>query len=135
MKDQIQQAALKWAEAVKTRIPQHVVDLYHPDGCLWGTLSPVIRHGHGPICDYFEGFLQKEGLQCRFIDGVIRTEGVFAFYSGSYEFSWRIGNDTVAVPARFSFVYRNEKGRWLIMEHHSSLFPELPFNPASYLNK
>jgi hypothetical protein len=29
----------------------------------------------------------------------------------------------VVRPARFSLVYRNRGGRWLIMDHHSSVVP------------
>jgi hypothetical protein len=29
-------------------------------------------------------------------------------------------------PARFSFVYRNRDGRWLIVDHHSSAIPAPP---------
>ena len=32
MSDQIRIAARKWAEAIETRIPQNVLNLYHPGG-------------------------------------------------------------------------------------------------------
>ena len=133
MTEPIKETALRWAAAVKTRKPDNVLELYHPDGVLWGTLSPVVRHGKEAIHDYFTGFLQKEGLTCSFNNGVIRLADGFAFYSGDYEFTWEHHGKEVRVPARFSFVYKLEEGQWLIMEHHSSLFPELPFDLSKFM--
>jgi uncharacterized protein (TIGR02246 family) len=132
MADKIHEAALKWAEAIQSRDPENVLKLYHPEGSLWGTLSPVLRHGYPAISEYFDKFLQKEQLKCDFQDGVIREHQEFAFYSGSYTFTWKDSDKKVVVPARFSFVYRKVGDQWLIMEHHSSLYPELPFKIGKY---
>lgn len=133
MTDPIKETALRWADAIRTRKPENVLQFYHPEGVLWGTLSPVIRHGHPPILEYFIGFLKWEDLACTFIDGVVRVHDDIAFYSGTYRFSWIIGKKNIFLPARFSFVYKKEGEQWLIMEHHSSLFPELPFKVRKFI--
>ena len=133
MPDQISKTAMKWAQAIESRSPENVLRLYDPDGLLWGTLSPVVRHGHQAILEYFIRFLQWEDLKCEFTEGIIRMHDDFAFYSGSYVFTWKVRNKIVKVPARFSFIYKNEDGEWLIMEHHSSLFPEQPFRIRKYM--
>ena len=125
--------SLKWAKAIKKRSPETILELYHPDGVLWGTLSPVIRHGKPSIHDYFVGFLNREELECSFTQSQVREFGDFLFHSGSYVFTWKAGRHRIKVPARFSFVYKKEDGRWLIIEHHSSLFPELPFKGRKYI--
>ncbi len=125
--------SLKWAKAVKSRDPEQVLQLYHPDGVLWATLSPVIRHGHPAIHDYFVGFLNREGIECKFTSNQVREYGEFLFHSGAYVFTWKAGRNTIRVPARFSFVYKMEAGKWFIMEHHSSLFPDLPFKGRKYI--
>jgi len=136
MADQIHEVALKWAQAMQSRVPENVLRYYHPDGLLWGTLSPVVRHGHRAISEYFVKFLQWEDLKCEFSkEGIIRVHDDFAFYSGSYVFSWKVSGKTAIVPARFSFVYKKENGEWLIMEHHSSLFPEQPIRIRKYIRK
>ena len=135
MSDQIREIASKWAEAVGSRYPENVLGLYHPEGSLWGTLSPVLRQGHPAILEYFINFLSREDLKCEFTDGSIRIWDDYAFFSGSYVFTWKVSGSTVSVPARFSFVYKNENGNWLIMEHHSSLFPELPLRIRKYMRK
>ena len=132
---QIQEMAQKWAEAVQSRLPENVLGLYHPNGLLWGTLSPIVRHGHQAILEYFVKFLQWEDLKCEFTEGIIREFDDFAFYSGSYVFTWKVSGKTVEVPARFSFVYRKVNDQWLIMEHHSSLFPDTPFRIRKYMRK
>jgi uncharacterized protein (TIGR02246 family) len=127
--------SLKWAKAIKSRDPETVLELYHPDGVLWATLSPVIRHGKPAIHDYFVGFLNRDALECKFTHNQVRDYGDFMFHSGSYVFTWEAGRYKLKVPARFSFVYKREDDRWLIMEHHSSLFPELPFKGRKYIVK
>jgi len=134
MPDQINEVALKWAQALQSRFPENVVGLYHPDASLWGTLAQEVRHGHPAIFEYFFRFLQKEDLKCEFTDGIIRVHNDFAFYSGSYIFTWKAADKTINVPARFSFVYKKENDQWLIMEHHSSLFPDQPFRIRKYIS-
>ena len=136
MSAEIREVAMKWAQAMQSRSPENVLRLYHPDGTLWGTLSPVVRHGNSAILEYFIKFLQWDDLRCEFTDeSVIKVYNDFAFYSGSYIFSWTARNKLVKVPARFSFIYKKENGEWFIMEHHSSLFPELPFRIRKYFIK
>ncbi|NTV83511.1 MAG: SnoaL-like domain-containing protein [Bacteroidales bacterium] len=135
METQIRAAALKWAQAIETRIPENVLKVYHPDGSLWGTLAQEYLHGLKAMEGYFVNFLDKEELKCEFREDHIRIFNEFAFYSGSYEFTWLFSGKMVCLPARFSFVFRKVKGEWLIMEHHSSLFPPKPFPIRKYLKK
>jgi hypothetical protein len=52
--------------------------------------------------------------------------GDTAIKGGTYTFtSVREGKPTTT-PARYSFVYRNRDGRWLIVDHHSSALPAPP---------
>ena len=123
MKERIQDAANRWADAVGTRVPENVLKAYHTDSGLWGTFSGKYMHGHEEIKEYFIELSQKENLKCEFITGYVRQFQEFAFFSGSYEFSWTESGNSIHKPARFSFVYKKESDQWLIIEHHSSLFP------------
>jgi hypothetical protein len=135
MEEQILKAALKWAQAIESRFPENVLRMYHPDGALWGTLAQEFRFGHQEIFGYFVNFLNKEDLKCEFKDGYVRLYEEFAFYSGSYEFTWNFADKIVVLPARFSFVYKREEGNWLILEHHSSMFPDKPFRIRRFFRK
>jgi hypothetical protein len=135
MEDQILKTALNWAQAIETRCPENVLKMYHPEGALWGTLAQEFRFGHEEIFGYFVNFLNKEELKCEFIEGYVRIYDEFAIYSGTYEFTWKFAGRNVLLPARFSFIYKKEAGNWLIMEHHSSMFPEKPFRIRKYFRK
>lgn len=135
MQDQIINSATKWAQAIESRTPENVIKLYHPDGVLWGTLAQEYRHGHKNIVHYFDSFLDKEDLRCEFKDGIIRVHHDLAFYSGAYEFTWTFAGKPVVLPARFSFVYKKVHDDWLIMEHHSSMFPDKPFRIRKFIKK
>ena len=72
------------------------------------------------IEDYFVRFLAN-GPVGKIDEGNIRTFGEMAINSGIYTFTFK---DGAAVSARFTFVYRWNGQRWLIVEHHSSQMPE-----------
>ena len=121
---EIESALNSWCSAVKTRVPENVVEHYAEDGVLWGTVSPVIRPGHELIREYFIHFLSKEDIQGEVTDQNIRVYGDIAINSGSYIFSWKAKGSPVSAEARFSFVYKKDNGKWLIVDHHSSFKPE-----------
>jgi hypothetical protein len=53
----------------------------------------------------------------------IRVYGDIAINDGSYTFSETRDGKEVIRPARFTFVYRNHNGHWMIIDHHSSAKP------------
>ncbi len=110
----------EWNSALRTGDPKKVAALYETTGILLPTVSNKVRHNHTEIEDYFVHFLAK-GPQGAIDEANIRTFGQIAINSGVYTFSF---NDGSAVQARFSFVYRWNGQRWMIVEHHSSKMPE-----------
>jgi len=120
--DEKQIAALfdEWNNALQTGDPEKVTALYETNGILLPTVSNKVRHNHAEIEDYFVHFLAK-GPQGKIDESNIRTFGQIAINSGIYTFSFKDGS---SVQARFSFVYRWNGQRWMIVEHHSSITPE-----------
>ncbi len=53
----------------------------------------------------------------------VRVYGDTAVDSGTYTFWLTRDGKIEAVPARYSLVYRNRGGKWLIVDHHSSRVP------------
>lgn len=135
MEDQILFAAGQWAKAIRSRFPENVLQYYHSDAVLWGTLAQEFRHGHKEIITYFVNFLDKEDLKCEFKDGTARIYDQFAFFTGSYVFTWKFAGKKIVLPARFSFVYMKDNETWLIMEHHSSMYPDQPFRIRKFIQK
>ena len=109
-----------WNAALKTGDPQRVASLYAHDSILLPTMSNRVRRTPAEIVDYFEDFLsnQPEG---KLEDSNIRIFDDVAINSGVYVFSFGDGSKA---RARFTFVYRWDEERWLIIDHHSSQMPE-----------
>ena len=110
----------EWNTALQTGEPKNVTALYESNAILLPTISNQVRHNHEEIEDYFIHFLAK-GPKGVINESNIRTFGNIAINSGIYTFTFNDGN---SVQARFTYVYRWNGQRWLIMEHHSSALPE-----------
>lgn len=120
-------ATQAWIDAMNSRDPERVVALYDPEAVLWGTISPVLRDRPAAIQEYFDA-LRSYPPEFKVAVGEqrIRIFGDIAINTGSYSFSNVRDGKPTNRPARFSFVYRNRDGRWLIVDHHSSAAPAPP---------
>ncbi|MGH8381247.1 SgcJ/EcaC family oxidoreductase [Pseudomonas sp.] len=110
----------QWNNSLQSGEPQQVAALYSDDAILLPTLSSEPRLSATSRIDYFKGFLSKQP------SGALDTHHVtlgcnMANLSGLYTFT--LAQTGEQVPARYSFTYRLEGGRWLINSHHSSLLP------------
>jgi uncharacterized protein (TIGR02246 family) len=110
----------QWNSALQTGDPKQVAALYATDAILLPTVSNQVRHNHQEIEDYFVHFLAK-GPQGKIDESNVRIFDDIAINSGVYTFTFSGG---ASVQARFTYVYRWEGQRWLIIEHHSSAMPE-----------
>lgn len=110
----------QWNNALKTRIPKNVVALYEHNAVLLPTISNKVCHNHEEIEEYFINFLAQEPV-AKIDETNIRIFDQVAINSGVYTFSFKDGNK---VQARFTFVYRWDGVRWIIIKHHSSRMPE-----------
>lgn len=110
----------EWNGALQTGNPKNVASLYEANAILLPTVSNKVRHNHEEIEDYFVHFLAK-GPQGKIDEANVRVFSDIAINSGMYTFSFK---DQSSVQARFTFVYRWNGQRWMIVEHHSSMLPE-----------
>ena len=126
-RDDVASATRAWAEAMTQHDIERVYALYDPEAVLWGTRSPTIRSSPEKVRDYF-GILKTVPATYKVTLGEqnVRIYGDMAINSGSYTFSQVENDKEVLRPSRFSFVYRKNNGRWLIVDHHSSAVPEAP---------
>lgn len=117
-------ATKAWAEAMTAHDAERVLALYDSDAVLWGTRSPTLRDTPAKVSDYFK-ILGTVPSSYKVVLGEqrIRVYGDMAINSGTYTFSEERDGKEISRPARYSFVYRNHGGRWLIVDHHSSLVP------------
>jgi len=103
---------------------ERVIALYDAEAVLWGTRSSTLRDTPATVRDYFK-ILQTVPSSYRAVLGEqrIRIYGDIASNTGTDTFSEDRDGKSITRPARFSFVFRNRDGRWLIVDHHSSAVP------------
>jgi uncharacterized protein (TIGR02246 family) len=126
-KEDVAAATQAWAEAMTRHDVDRVLALYDSEAVLWGTRSPALRDSPLALRDYFN-ILRTVPSSYKAVLGEqrVRIYGDMAINTGTYTFSEVRDGKEIVRPARFSFVYRNRNGRWLIVDHHSSAVPEPP---------
>src|ERR1700730_18601315 len=115
-KEDVATATQAWIDAMNSRDTERVVVLYDPEAVLWGTVSPTIRDNPSTIRDYFKT-LPTFPPEFKDVIGEqrVRVYGDTAINSGTYTFSSVRDGKPITIAARFSFVYRNRDGRWVII--------------------
>jgi len=114
-----------WSMAYSANDVDTLVNVYHPDAVLLGTVSPVMSEGREAIRTYF-GRLKGSGNT-----NTLSTMRFFelsddsALVTGFYTFA---STDPAAPkrPSRFTMLVTRRGGEWHIAHHHSS-----PLVPAA----
>jgi uncharacterized protein (TIGR02246 family) len=114
----------QWIEAFNARDAQRIAALYAPDAVFWGTISPTLRRTPEAVLEYFQSSVaRRPKLRMTLVDEHPRVYGDIAINTGAYTSREPRDDGEVVQPSRFTFVYRREGGRWMIIEHHSSRVP------------
>lgn len=113
-----------WIDGMTRHDIDRVVALYDSEAVLWGTRSPTLRDNPSTVRAYFN-ILSTVPPSYKAVLGEqrIRIYGDIAINTGTYAFSEVRDGKEIVRPARFSFVFRNRNGHWLIVDHHSSAVP------------
>jgi uncharacterized protein (TIGR02246 family) len=120
-------ATAEWAETFNTRDPVRIAALYAPDAVFWGTVSPTIRTTAEQILEYFVSSAKRRPtLRMSLGEQHVRVYGDTAFNSGYYTSRYVQDGQEIVTPMRFTFAYRMQDGRWMIVNHHSSRIPAAP---------
>ncbi|HEY7650522.1 MAG TPA: SgcJ/EcaC family oxidoreductase [Methylomirabilota bacterium] len=126
-KEDVAAAAAEWTKLFVDDNPDAILALYAKDAVLWGTLSPTRRETPAALREYFvAAFKALPGHKVTFGDQLIRVYGNTAINTGYYTFSYVKDGQPRTIPARYSFVYVKQGGKWLIVDHHSSAMPAPP---------
>jgi uncharacterized protein (TIGR02246 family) len=115
--------AEQWAAAFSKGDLDALMRLYDDDALLWGTSSSSIRKGAKAIRQYYAQLLKAfPGTRVLLRDTSPRLYGDAGVNSGSYTMRRISGDGKVRVTAaRFTMTYVRRGGKWLIVDHHSSL--------------
>ena len=114
-----------WNKALQTGDSEKVADRYAKDAVLLPTASPQIRTNRAEIVDYFDHFLlnKPKGTKIRSVINVLDSNS--AIDAGLYVFNLtdpKTG-EKKNVEARYTYEYEKRGGKWLIVNHHSSVLP------------
>lgn len=106
--------------------PELVVKYYATHAILLPTLSDkILFNENNGLNDYFMNLTSYKDIHCvtKKLITVMNSED-FAMTAGFYNFVFidKKGK-TITLPARFTFVYKKYKDKWLIIQHHSSVVP------------
>ena len=120
---QVAAATAEWIATFNTRDPVRISALYAPDAILWGTVSKTIRTTPEEILEYFkESAIKRPDLRMVLGEYHVRLYSDIATNSGYYTSRNPVDGQEVVIPMRFTFTYRREGNRWMIVNHHSSRF-------------
>jgi len=123
----VKNAYKDWCDAINEAKgdPEVMVKFYAPDAILLPTFYPkILINRDGGLNDYFKKFTSHTDIKCT--PDTLRTQlyNDVAINSGFYTFTYKENDGQLkTVPARFTFVYEFVDGKWLIIEHHSSMKP------------
>jgi len=110
-----------WDESLATLDPEKVADRYAPDAVLLPTVSNQVRTDREGRVDYFTKFLKNKPRGEIVESHVKLLDPNSAIDTGTYRFTMADGS---TVDARYTYVYEQVDGTWLIINHHSSAMPE-----------
>lgn len=115
----------QWITAFNRKSAPDIVALYAKDAVFFGTTSPVLRDSQALVQDYFKN-IGAAGGTISMGDHRVQVFGDVAINTGFYTRTAVQDGKEVKNPARFTFVYQLRQGKWMIVEHHSSVVPAAP---------
>jgi uncharacterized protein (TIGR02246 family) len=113
-------ATAAWVEAFNSRDPVRLSALYDAEAVLSDTSESEPRIGAAAIADYYRSAPQRPTQRVALGERSIRVFGDTAIDSGTYNFFEMRDGQATLTPARYTLVYRNRGGKWLIVDHQSA---------------
>lgn len=113
----------QWIAAFNRKSATDIVALYAKDAVFFGTTSPILRDTPALVQDYFKNIGNAGDSTISMGDHRVQVFGNVAINTGFYTRSSTQDGKVVQNPARFTFVYQLRQGKWVIVEHHSSVLP------------
>lgn len=120
----VEAATARWIDAFNRKSLADILALYAPDAVFFGTTSPVLRDTPELVRGYFTGLPVQADAVISMGEHRVQVFGSVAINTGYYTRTAMQDGREVKNPARFTFVYQKRGGQWLIVNHHSSAFPQ-----------
>ncbi len=123
----VKETYYQWCESIgKAHGDAKIITQYYaPKAILLPTLSQkILINENNGLDAYFHKLTSHPNIHCTPQKLITRMYKETAINTGLYTFSFTDHGKTVKIPARFTFVYEKENGKWLIIKHHSSKMPK-----------
>ena len=120
----VEASTQQWIAAFNRKSAPDIVALYAKDAVFFGTTSPILRDSPELVRDYFKNIGDLGDSTISMGDHRVQVFGDVAINTGFYTRTAMQNGKEVKNPARFTFVYQLRQGKWMIVEHHSSVLPE-----------
>ena len=122
-KPDVQAALTAWKTAVESASLDDVIKLYDKEAIMISTFAQEPMTKHEQIVGYFKKVLPSPDIKVEIEETHPRLYGNVAVNSGRYTLSYSQEGETISIPARFTFIYTLQGGKWIIVEQHSSRVP------------
>lgn len=122
-REAIASATSTWVEAFNGREAPRLLSLYEPDAVLTDTSESKPRVGRDAIADYYGSLVKRPTQRVALGERTIRVFGDTAIDAGNLTYFEMRDGAATTTPGRYSITYRHRGGRWLIVDHHTSVLP------------
>ena len=116
-------AAQAWADVHNSRDPARIVAMYAPDATFWGTIAKTLATTPAGVLDFYAEAPTRPQARVRFDSHHVQFFDGVAIDSGAYTFMDVRDGAAISIPARFTMVFQQRGGRWVLVHHHSSRTP------------
>lgn len=119
----VRDALKQWVSAVESGSVDDITDLYDAHAVMISAFQQKPITTHEALVKYYRKVEGNSGIKIDIIEQHPRRYGNIAVNSGRYTFHDVEDGEPTDMPARFTFVYILKDGKWIIVDHHSSLVP------------
>jgi len=116
-------ALTQWKEAVESAKVDDIMKLYDKHAIMISTFAQNPMTDRKEIMGYYKKVVVNPDIKVEIEDSHPRVFGTIAINTGRYTLSYSQEGEPISIPARFSFVYQLQGGKWIIVDHHSSRVP------------
>ena len=113
-------ATAAWVDAFNSRDPARISALYDAEAVLSDATEAKPRVGANAIADYYKGARERPTQRVALGEHAIRLYGDTAIDTGTYNVFEMRGGEATVTPARYTLVYRQRAGKWVIVDHQTT---------------
>ncbi len=119
----VDKALTDWKAAIESANVDVIMKLYDKNAVMISTFAQEPMTKRDQIKGYFKKVVPNPDIKVDIKSSQVRLFGNVAVVNGRYDLSYTQDGEPINIPARYTFVYNLEGGKWLIVDQHSSRVP------------